>query len=97
MPAPLDEPAIASALAALPGWTREADGRAIRKEFRFPHFRAAFAFMTEVALVAEAADHHPEWTNVYGRVAIRLTTHDTGGLTPRDLELAQAIEAIAAR
>jgi 4a-hydroxytetrahydrobiopterin dehydratase len=80
------------ALSALPGWTLDADGRALLKAFHFTDFVDAFGFMTRVALLAEAASHHPEWLNVYNRVLIRLTSHDTGGLTSRDFALAQAIE-----
>ncbi len=83
------------ALAALPGWTHDAERDAIRKSFRFADFGEAFAFMTRVALEAEKADHHPEWTNVWNKVDILLTTHDAGGLTERDAKLARKIEAIA--
>ncbi|MFM1813728.1 MAG: hypothetical protein RLZ98_423 [Pseudomonadota bacterium] len=80
----------------LPGW-RLAGGRdAIEKTFKFNDFNSAFGFMARVALVAEAMDHHPEWRNVYNRVEILLTTHDAGGLSARDRELARKIEAIAA-
>jgi len=80
------------ALAGLDGWS-QAEGRdAIRKDFRFADFNAAFAFMTRVALKAERMDHHPEWTNVFNRVAVVLSTHDAGGVTMRDLELARFID-----
>jgi len=82
-------------LAELPGWTLRGDGLAISRDFRFADFSAAFAFMTRVALQAEKADHHPEWSNVYNRVQIVLTTHDAGGLSRRDVEMARAIDAIA--
>jgi len=79
----------------LPEW-RLADGRdAIVRSFRFADFGAAWGFMSRVALLAEKADHHPEWSNVYNRVEILLTTHDAGGLSRRDVALAQAIDAIA--
>ncbi len=81
---------IELALAALPGWNR--DGEAIRRHYKFADFAHAFAFMARVALLAEKADHHPEWSNVYNRVDIRLTTHDAGGLTQRDIDLAHAID-----
>jgi 4a-hydroxytetrahydrobiopterin dehydratase len=85
----------AKALAEHQGWAL-ADGReAIARTFRFANFVEAFAFMTKVALVAEKMDHHPEWTNVYNRVAITLSTHEAGGLTMRDVELAAAIDRIA--
>ena len=83
------------ALAALPGWTHEAERDAIRKSFRFADFGEAFAFMTRVALEAEKADHHPDWSNVWNRVDIALTTHSAGGLTHRDVDLAKRIEGIA--
>ncbi len=80
-----------SALAALAGW-RLVEGRdAISRSFSFTDFSEAFAFMTRVALAAEKMDHHPEWSNVYNRVDIVLTTHDAGGLSARDVALAQAI------
>ena len=84
-----------AALAGLDGWTYEAEARAIRKAFRFADFSEAFAFMTRVALAAEKADHHPDWSNVWNRVDIALTTHDAGGLTARDVALAKAIDALA--
>jgi 4a-hydroxytetrahydrobiopterin dehydratase len=84
-----------AALAALPGWTLRADGLAISRDFRFADFGEAFAFMTRVALYAEKADHHPEWSNVYNRVHITLTTHDAGGLSRRDVSMAVAIDRLA--
>ena len=83
------------ALAALPGWSHEAERDAIAKSFRFSDFGEAFAFMTRVALEAEKADHHPEWSNVWNKVDIALTTHSAGGLTAKDVALARKIEAIA--
>ncbi len=82
---------IALALEALPGWNR--DGDAIVRAYKFADFTHAFAFMTRVALLAEKADHHPEWSNVYNKVDVRLTTHEAGGLTRRDVDLAAAIDA----
>lgn len=83
------------ALAELPGW-HEVDSRdAIAKGFRFKDFPAAFAFMTQVALTAEKMDHHPEWTNVWNRVDITLSTHDAGGVTAKDIALAHTIEQAA--
>ena len=70
------------AMAALCGWTYDADAKAIRRSFRFPDFAEAFAFMTRIAIVAEKMDHHPEWFNVYGTVDIALTTHDASGTIP---------------
>lgn len=97
MPVPqLTETERAEALAALPQWTLRADGLAIEREFGFRDFSEAFAFMARVALVAEKQDHHPEWSNVYNRVAITLTTHDAGGLSPRDIKMARTIDALCA-
>ncbi len=93
----LESDRLPELLATLPGW-RHVDerGGSITREFRFADFAQAFAFMTRIALVAEKQDHHPEWTNVYNRVVITLTTHDAGGLTMRDIDLArQADEAYA--
>ena len=85
----------AEAVARLPGW-RAADGRdAICKEFRFRDFNAAFGFMTRVALYADKADHHPEWSNVYNRVEVTLSTHDAGGVTDRDVALAHFMDQAA--
>ena len=76
----------------LPAWS-VTDGQ-LRRSFRFADFSAAWAFMSRVALLAEKQDHHPEWSNVYNRVEIALSTHDAGGLTARDVRLAQAIDAL---
>lgn len=84
------------ALAALRGWTQEPGRDALVQTFNFPDFVTAFAFMTAVALEAEKADHHPEWSNVYGRVSILLTTHDANGLSERDTKLAAKISVLAA-
>ena len=84
------------ALSRLEGWTA-VDGRdAIAKSFRFKDFNAAFGFMGRVALLCEKLDHHPEWSNVYGRVDVVLTTHDAGGVTERDVRLAQFMDEVAA-
>lgn len=92
---PLD-PHIASArLAAMPDWVLAADGLSISRQYVFSDFRSAFGFMTQVALAAEKADHHPEWFNVYNRVDMRLTTHEAAGLTDRDFALAAVADAIA--
>lgn len=82
--------AVQQALQALPGWTLSADGLALERDFVFGNFVQAFGFMTQMALRSEAMNHHPEWINVYNRVRVRMTTHDAGGLTPLDLEWAQA-------
>jgi len=84
-----------AALARLSAWTLREDGLAISRNFKFGDFSEAFAFMTRVALEAEKADHHPEWSNVYNRVAITLTTHDAGGLSQRDVAMAAAIDKLA--
>jgi 4a-hydroxytetrahydrobiopterin dehydratase len=84
-------------LPALEGWTRMEGRDAIRREFRFADFATAFGFMTQVAILAEKADHHPEWFNVYNRVDVVLTTHDCDGLSERDVALAQAMNRIAAK
>jgi 4a-hydroxytetrahydrobiopterin dehydratase len=88
---------VAVALADLTGWTAAQGREAIVKSFKFADFNAAFAFMTEVALSASRLDHHPEWSNVYNRVEVLLTTHDAGGITTRDVELAKIMDAAAGR
>ena len=87
----LNDSEIETALAGLPGWTRA--GAGIERSYRFSDFVEAFAFMTRVALLAEKADHHPEWSNVWNKVEVRLTTHDAGGLTAKDIALATAMDA----
>jgi 4a-hydroxytetrahydrobiopterin dehydratase len=90
----LNDEERADALDGLPDWDYD-DGRdAISRSFTFSDFSAAFAFMTRVALYAEKHDHHPEWSNVWNRVDILLTTHDAGGLSHRDVAMAEAIEAL---
>ena len=90
----LDAAARAGLAAELPQW-RPAEGRdAIRREFRFRDFSEAWGFMARVALLAEAQDHHPEWSNVWNRVEILRSTHDAGGLSARDVRLARAIDAL---
>jgi 4a-hydroxytetrahydrobiopterin dehydratase len=81
-------------LSALSNWTLARDGAAIARTFQFANFSEAFAFMTRVALLAEQSDHHPEWFNVYNRVEITLTTHDAGGLSLRDVNMAKTIDAL---
>ncbi len=85
------------ALKNLPGWAEMAGREAIGRTFIFKDFNEAFGFMTRVALVAEKHDHHPEWKNVYKTVEVVLATHDAGGVTTRDIELATAMNAIAER
>lgn len=77
------------------GWTVCDDGKTISKVFRFDDFSAAFAFMTRVALFAEKWDHHPDWSNGYNRVTVSLTTHDAGGLSGRDIQLATKMDELA--
>jgi 4a-hydroxytetrahydrobiopterin dehydratase len=91
----LSDEQIAALLARLPGWSLD-DGKLYRR-FEFPDFVSAFAFMTRVALLAEKADHHPEWSNVYNTVEITLATHDVGGLSALDLKLAKKIDQIAGK
>ena len=83
------------ALATLADWSLRADGLAIERKFKFADFNEAFGFMARVALLADKQDHHPEWSNVYNRVEITLTTHDAGGLSQRDVAMAKAIDALA--
>jgi 4a-hydroxytetrahydrobiopterin dehydratase len=91
---PLDTNARA-ALAELPLWKLQSGRDAIERSIRFTDFSTAWGFMNRVALAAEAADHHPEWFNVYNKVDIVLSTHDAGGLTERDIALARKIDAYA--
>ena len=77
------------------GWAVSADGRALERSFRFKDFAEAFAFLTRVAAHAETVDHHPEFTSVWNRVDFRLTSHDSGGVTERDVKLAEAIARLA--
>jgi 4a-hydroxytetrahydrobiopterin dehydratase len=90
--AKLPDDAIANALRALPGWTRHGD--AIEKQYTLADFRAALDFVNRVGELAEAADHHPDITINYKRVTLRLSTHEAGGLTERDVNLAKQIESL---
>ena len=92
----LDEEARTRALDDLDEWDYDEARDAISRRFLFDDFVAAFGFMTQVALLAEKADHHPEWTNVWNRVDILLTTHDAGGLSRRDIDLAEKIDGLYA-
>ena len=85
------------ALRDLPGWSWDAEAKAIRRSFAFADFPEAFAFMTRVALAAEKADHHPDWSNSWNRVDVALSTHSEGGLTRRDIDLARQMDAFARR
>jgi 4a-hydroxytetrahydrobiopterin dehydratase len=78
------------------GWALDEDGRALLRTYKFADFSEAFGFLTQVALHAERLDHHPEFTSVWNRVDFRLSSHDAGGVTERDLDLAKAISRIAA-
>lgn len=91
---PLSEAERADALDGLPDWDLDNGRDAITRSFKFANFSEAFAFMTRVALLAEKANHHPEWSNVWNCVDILLTTHDAGGLSVRDIAMAQAIDAL---
>lgn len=94
MAKPLSPAEIADALQTLPGWVRQDE--ALAKTFKFGSFREALSFMVRVGFEAEAMDHHPDWSNVYNRVLIRLNTHDAGGrVTAKDVELAGKIQAIS--
>jgi 4a-hydroxytetrahydrobiopterin dehydratase len=89
----LTESERGEALAGLSGWTFDANRNGIAKSFKFADFGEAFGFMTRVALAAEKADHHPDWSNVWNRVDILLSTHSAGGVTAKDIALARKIEA----
>lgn len=91
----LNSAAIRERLADLMDWVLEDDGASIAKSFRFTDFSEAFAFMARTALMAEKLDHHPDWSNVYNRVDVRLTTHDAGGLTNKDFAMARAMDVYA--
>ncbi|MCO5733561.1 4a-hydroxytetrahydrobiopterin dehydratase [Rhizobium sp. SSA_523] len=94
-PRRLTEDEVKQRLAELPAWSLSAQGDALERSFRFRSFAEAFSFMTEIAFAAERLDHHPEWTNVYARVDVRLTTHDSGGVSERDLALALLMDRAA--
>lgn len=84
-----------AAVSQLSGWSAVSGRDAIVKTYRFADFNAAFGFMARVALVAEKMDHHPEWSNVYNRVEVVLTTHDAGGVTQKDIDLARFMDGAA--
>jgi 4a-hydroxytetrahydrobiopterin dehydratase len=94
-PTQLSEPEITAALSKLPGWTQT--GGKLHREYKFADFIVAFGFMSSVALVAQAMDHHPEWFNVFNTVRVDLATHDAGGITALDVKLAQSMEELAER
>ena len=93
----LSAAAVQQLLSDLPAWALAREGKAVARTFRFADFSQAWGFMSRVALLAEAQDHHPEWFNVYNRVEVTLTTHDageSGGLSARDARMAAAIDAL---
>ncbi len=92
--AKLTDKEIAAALAKLPGWSQVEGRSAIKKSYQFANFTEAWGFMARVALLAEKQDHHPEWFNVWNKVEITLSTHDAGGLSARDVRLAESIEKL---
>lgn len=87
----LTQEAVDARMNDVPGWAHERAGNALTRDIRLRDFSEAFALMTRIALAAEQADHHPEWSNVYNRLSIRLTTHDAGGVSERDFALAKRI------
>jgi len=91
----LTDAEVTKRLSSIPGWTL-ANGK-LHRDFKFENFVQAFSFMTSVALVAEKADHHPEWFNVYNQVKVDLATHDAGGITDNDFALAEAMSKLASR
>jgi 4a-hydroxytetrahydrobiopterin dehydratase len=91
----LETKARTAALKALKGWKETKGGEAIAKNFKFKDFNEAFGFMTRVALLADKMDHHPEWFNVYNKVEVTLSTHDAGGVTQNDIDMAKAMNAWA--
>ncbi|HEX4980562.1 MAG TPA: 4a-hydroxytetrahydrobiopterin dehydratase [Ilumatobacteraceae bacterium] len=92
---PLSSDEIAHLVAPLEGW--ELDGDTLRRHLVFDSFVQAFGFMAQVALIAERLDHHPNWSNVYNRVDIAVTTHDAGGLTALDFEFVRRVDAVLSR
>ena len=91
----MDRIGAAEAVKTLDGWRVDERRDAIVKTFKFKDFNAAFGFMSRVALLAEKMDHHPEWSNVYSRVEVLLTTHDAGGVTERDVKMARFMDEAA--
>jgi 4a-hydroxytetrahydrobiopterin dehydratase len=91
----LSAESLDAAMALLPHWSHDAAQDRITRQFKFGDFSQAFAFMTRVALAVEKADHHPDWSNVYNKVTISLSTHDAGGISQKDIHLAKKIDALA--
>jgi 4a-hydroxytetrahydrobiopterin dehydratase len=92
----LNENEVTAAVGRLTGWSYDPTAKALARELKFRDFSEAFAFMTRVALMAEKANHHPDWSNSYNKVSIRLSTHDAGGVTENDTKMAEAIGKMAA-
>lgn len=92
----LDSTRAAALLATLPAWAHDRQRDAVSRTFHFQDFPQAFAFMTQLAIMAEKRNHHPEWSNVYNRVTITYTTHDANGLTQKDIDLAGYADAVYA-
>ncbi len=90
----LDDANIEKALSGLAGWSHDKKSAALNREFSFKNFSQAFGFMARVALLAEKAGHHPDWSNSYNKVRISLSTHDAGGITDKDTDLAKKISAL---
>jgi 4a-hydroxytetrahydrobiopterin dehydratase len=97
IPERLSDAAMAEALRELPQWRRSDDGLGIERRYDFDHFVQAFGFMAQMALVSETMNHHPEWSNVYRHVTVRMSTHDAGGLTALDVQWARRADAVAGR
>lgn len=91
----LSDKELAQELSTLKGWKKLTERSAIFKSFKFGDFNEAWGFMSRIALLAEKADHHPEWFNVYNKVEVTLTTHDAGGISERDIQMARKIDRIA--
>ena len=97
MPDTLEGAEVERLVATFPGWSLADDGRSVSAELKFASFADAWGFMSEIAIEADKLDHHPEWSNVYNRVVIKLTTHDADGLSARDQTLADRIAAALER
>lgn len=95
MSALLDDAELAEAIKTLPGWQLDVAGKSLSKSYVFEDFSACFGVMSRIALAAEKLDHHPDWSNVWNRLDIRLSTHDAGGLTGLDVQLARQIDKLA--
>ena len=93
----LDTKSRTTAVKKLKGWKEVKGGKAIAKSFKFENFNEAFGFMTRVALLADKMDHHPEWFNVYNKLDVTLSTHDAGGVTQNDIDMAKAMESYVAK